>query len=62
LPGAGPRIPAGSQREPSSRYATVIVASHHMRDEMARNGVPDDRLKVLLLFHRAATPRCRRRT
>jgi glycosyltransferase involved in cell wall biosynthesis len=41
---------ASSQRELFSRYAAVIVASHHMRDEMARNGVPDDRLKVLPLF------------
>ena len=41
---------ASRQRELFSRYAAVIVASHHMRDEMARHGVPDDRLKVLPLF------------
>jgi glycosyltransferase involved in cell wall biosynthesis len=41
---------ASRQRELFSRYTAVIVASHHMRDEMARHGVPDDRLKVLPLF------------
>lgn len=41
---------ASRQRELFSRYSAVIVASHHMRDEMARHGVPDDRLKVLPLF------------
>jgi glycosyltransferase involved in cell wall biosynthesis len=38
------------QRDLFSRYAAVIVASHHMRDEMVRHGVPEDRLKVLPLF------------
>jgi glycosyltransferase involved in cell wall biosynthesis len=41
---------ASEQRELFSRYAATVVASHHMRDEMARHGVPDDRLKVLPLF------------
>ena len=41
---------ASEQRELFSRYAAAIVASHHMRDEMARHGVPDDRLHVLPLF------------
>ncbi len=41
---------ASRQRELFSRYTAVVVASHHMRDEMARHGVPDDRLKVLPLF------------
>jgi glycosyltransferase involved in cell wall biosynthesis len=41
---------ASRQRDLFSRYAAVIVASHHMRDEMVRHGVPEDRLKVLPLF------------
>jgi glycosyltransferase involved in cell wall biosynthesis len=41
---------ASEQRALFSRYTTVVVASHHMRDEMARHGVADDRLKVLPLF------------
>jgi glycosyltransferase involved in cell wall biosynthesis len=41
---------AASQRELFSRYAAVVVASDHMRNEMARHGVPDDRLRVLPLF------------
>ena len=41
---------ASRQRELFSRYSGDLVASHHMRDEMARHGVPDDRLKVLPLF------------
>jgi glycosyltransferase involved in cell wall biosynthesis len=41
---------ASRQRELFSRYRAVVVASHHMRDEMARHGVPDDRLRVLPLF------------
>ena len=41
---------AGDQRELFSRYTATVVASHHMRDEMVRHGVPDDRLEVLPLF------------
>ena len=41
---------ASRQRELFPCYRAIIVASHHMRDEMARHGVPDDRLKVLPLF------------
>ena len=41
---------ASEQRELFSRYAATVVASHHMSDEMARHGVPEDRLKVLPLF------------
>ncbi len=41
---------AGQQRALFARYAAVVVASHHMRDEMERNGVPHDRLHVLPLF------------
>ena len=41
---------ASEQRELFSRYAAAVVASRHMRDEMARHGVPDDRLRVLPLF------------
>ncbi len=41
---------ASEQRELFSRYAATVVASRHMRDEMARHGAPDDRLRVLPLF------------
>lgn len=41
---------ASEQRELFASYAAAVVASHHMRDEMARHGVPDDRLRVLPLF------------
>jgi glycosyltransferase involved in cell wall biosynthesis len=41
---------ASAQRELFPRYTTMVVASHHMRDEMARHGVPADRLEVLPLF------------
>ena len=41
---------ATEQRLLLARYTAAVVASHHMRDEMARNGVPEDRLHVLPLF------------
>ena len=41
---------ASEQRELFSRYAATVVASRYMRDEMARHGAPDDRLRVLPLF------------
>jgi len=41
---------ANEQRALFSRYAAAVVASHHMRDEMTRHGVPEDRLEVLPLF------------
>jgi glycosyltransferase involved in cell wall biosynthesis len=41
---------AGAQRELFGRYATVVVASRHMGDEMARHGVRADRLQVVPLF------------
>jgi glycosyltransferase involved in cell wall biosynthesis len=41
---------AASQRSLFPRYAAVVVASGHMRDEMARNGVPPGKLRVLPLF------------
>jgi glycosyltransferase involved in cell wall biosynthesis len=45
---------AGEQREFFARYAATVVASHHMRDEMSRHGVSDDRLRVLPLFSTVA--------
>lgn len=41
---------ASEQRALLSRYTAAVVASHHMRDEMARHGVPERRLHVLPLF------------
>ena len=41
---------ASQQRELFPRYASAVVASQHMRDEMARHGLREDRLKVLPLF------------
>jgi glycosyltransferase involved in cell wall biosynthesis len=41
---------ASRQGDLFRRYTAVIVASQYMRDEMARHGVPEDRLKVLPLF------------
>ena len=41
---------AGEQRALLARYAAGVVASHHMRDEMARHGVPERRLHVLPMF------------
>jgi len=41
---------ANQQRALFSRYAAVVVASEHMSREMARHGVPPDRLQVLTLF------------
>ncbi len=41
---------ASQQRALFSRYAAVVVASQHMSGEMARNGVPHNRLQVLPLF------------
>ncbi len=41
---------ASQQRALFSRYRAVVVASQHMGDEMARHGVPHDRLHVLSLF------------
>lgn len=41
---------ASQQQALFSRYAAVVVASAHMSREMARHGVPPDRLQVLTLF------------
>ena len=41
---------ASQQQAIFSRYAAVVVASEHMRREMAGNGVPHDHLRVLPLF------------
>jgi glycosyltransferase involved in cell wall biosynthesis len=41
---------ASEQRALLARYTAAVVASHHMRDEMARHGVPERRLHVLPLF------------
>jgi glycosyltransferase involved in cell wall biosynthesis len=41
---------ASQQQALFSRYAAVVVASEHMSREMAGNGVPPDRLRVLPLF------------
>ena len=41
---------ASEQRALFTRYAAVVVASQHMGDEMARHGVPHERLHVLTLF------------
>ena len=41
---------AREQNEMFSRYASMVVASDHMRAEYARNGVADSRLHVLPLF------------
>jgi glycosyltransferase involved in cell wall biosynthesis len=47
---------ASAQRRLFSRYSAGVVASTHMRDEMAGNGVPDARLHVLPLFSTLGTP------
>ena len=41
---------ASQQRALLARYTAAVVASHHMRDEMARHGVSERRLHVLPLF------------
>jgi glycosyltransferase involved in cell wall biosynthesis len=38
------------QRALFDRYASAVVASQHMRDEMARNGLRDEQLEVVPLF------------
>lgn len=46
---------ARDQRTLFPRYASIVVASRHMSDEMVRNGVPRERVTVLPLF---STVRC----
>ena len=41
---------ASEQRALLARYTAAVVASHHMRDEMTRHGVPERRLHVLPMF------------
>jgi glycosyltransferase involved in cell wall biosynthesis len=41
---------ASAQRELFPRYASIVVASGYMRDEVVGHGVPQDRVDVLALF------------
>ena len=45
-----------SQLERLSRYRAVLVASRHMRDELAQHGVPEEKLSLLRLFPPGFTP------
>jgi glycosyltransferase involved in cell wall biosynthesis len=41
---------ANEQRALFPRYASIVVASRFMRDEVSRHGVPGDRVDVMALF------------
>ena len=47
---------ASEQRALLARYTAAVVASRHMRDEMARHGVPERRLNVLPMFSTLRKP------